>query len=239
MTAKFSTKSLQIACANCSLAQLCLPVGLTQAEINELDTLINSRFVLNPGEFLFKEGDTFTNLFAVRAGSFKAFRLSKDGEQTILNFYMPGEILGFHAIHEQKFHLSAVALETSSVCVIPFANLSNLTQKIPSLQKHIINLMSQKIDSDLTNYLNAPAQARVARFLLSISQRLHRRGLSGTEFNLSMSREDIGNFLGLATETISRIFSQMQKQQILASERRSIKILDMAKLHQLTYGETG
>lgn len=226
-------KKMQIACDNCAMARLCLPLGLSNEDIEKLDSLVTEREVINKGEYLFQSGSPFVNLYAIRSGSFKSFLLRPHGKQQIINFYLPGELLGFHAIAANKYIDSVIALETSSVCKIPFNDLFSLATQIPSLQSHFINLMSQQFNFDYVINSNQTAMQRLANFLLSISARFKRRGLCATEFNLEMTRDDMGNYLGLATETVSRTFSKLQQRGLIVMNRRQIKIVAFEKLQQL------
>ncbi len=226
-------KSFQLACANCSLAQLCLPLGLSVKEVVLLDELVQRRRILKNKEFLFHEQDIFKGLYAIRSGSFKSVKSVGD-EERIVGLYLPGELLGFHAISTEHYQTSAIALETSSVCEIPFDKLFAISSKLPSLQKHLLALMSEKLSHDYAIDPNSSAQERIARFLLSVSGRLSRRGLSASQFHLSMSREDIGAYLGLAPETVSRQFAKLQKDGVLRFHRRDMELLDIRRLQILS-----
>lgn len=236
MAEPINPKAFQLACANCSLAELCIPVGLTDQEVQKLDSIISKRKTLQRGDYLFHDGQHFEQIYAVRSGSFKASNVNNAGDERICGFYFPGELLGFHAIHKKHYLNNAIALETSSVCAISFDQLFELGTQIPTLQRHLFDIASQKLSIDNLIDLNSAAEERLARFLLSISSRYQRRGLSPAEFRLSMSRQDIAHYLGLATETISRLFSDLQQQNILSIDRRQVQLMDLRKLQLIATG---
>ncbi len=220
-------------CGDCRLGPLCLPIALNTAEIDQLDEIVKRGRPLNKGEHLFRQAEPFFAVFAVRSGSFKAYATSDDGTEQVTGFYLPGEIIGMDGISSLKHCSSAVALETSTVCEIPFNRLEELSSQMPSLQRRFFQIMGKEIAKDqqmLTLLGKNSAEERVASLLLSISTRNHNRSLSATRFRLSMSRAEIGNYMGLTVETVSRVFSRLQKQEIIGVDNREVEILDMAKL---------
>lgn len=220
-------------CGDCRLGPLCLPIALNTAEIDQLDDIVKRGRPLNKGEHLFRQAEAFGAVFAVRSGSFKAYSTSDDGTEQVTGFYLPGEILGMDGISSLKHCSSAVALETSTVCEIPFGRLEELSSQLPSLQRRFFQIMGNEITKDqqmLTLLGKNSAEERVASLLLSISSRNHHRNLSPTRFRLSMSRAEIGNYMGLTVETVSRVFSRLQKQEIIGVDNREVEILDMVKL---------
>ncbi len=225
------------ACKNCSLSSLCLPVGLDSAEMKRLDKIIHKQKVVQKGELLVREDQEFSGLFAVHSGSLKAYQSTPLGRDKIIGFYLPGELFGFDAIYPQKYTLTLQALELSSVCELPFAKLLGLASELPPLQSQLFSLMSQQINVDYVVNRQASAEQNIAAFLLNLSQRYQRRGLSATKFVLSMPRQDIANYLGLATETISRILTRFQENNLIHVERRQIELLDLRQLQILTCGE--
>lgn len=225
----------QVNCANCRLGSICLPFSLKAGEIDELDSIIQRSKPLQKGQHLYRESDEFKSVFAVRSGMMKAYRNTDDGREQVTGFYFPGEILGMDGIGNNAHASSAKALETSAVCEIPFNSLEKLSTALPQLQRHFFQLMSREIAEDqhlITLLSKSSADERLAAFLLSVSSRNARRGLSANAFRLSMSRVDIGNYLGLTVETISRVLSRMQKQNILLVDNREIEILDAGALHR-------
>lgn len=223
-------------CGNCRLSTLCLPLSLHLEDVDQLNRIVQRGRPLQPGAFLYRAGEAFTSLFAIRSGSVKASTLNERGEEQVTGFYLPGELVGLDGIAEDQYTNSVVALETSSVCEIPFHLMEDLSLKIPSLQRHVFQLLSREITHDqqlMTLLSKSNAQVRVAALLLSLSKRHQRRNLSSREFRLPMSRSDIGNFLGLTIETISRVFTRLQQQGVLVVDKRRIQIADMEALRSL------
>ena len=224
-------------CQNCSLLQLCLPMGLAEGDLEKLDNIIQRRKPVQKGDFLYHMGDPFKAVYAVRSGSFKTFTVNPDGEEQIVGFYLPGELMGIDAISANHHICSAKALETTSVCEIPYERLEQLSLEIPGLQHHLLSLMSQEIQHDqckLMMVAKLPAEGRVANFMINLSERFKQRGYAATDFNLSMSRNDIANLLGLAVETISRILTHFQESGILKVERKHIEILNLEQLRRIS-----
>jgi len=223
-------------CQNCSLYDLCLPMGLDSGDLDRLDNVIKRRQSVNKSAFLFRMGESLKSVYAVRSGSFKTYLTNPDGTEQIIGFSLPGELLGMDAISENEHVCSAKALETSNVCEIPFERLELLAREIPNLQHQLFRLMSKEIQQDQNSMLllaQMPAETRLASFLLGMSERLNKRGYAASEFNLSMSRGDIANLLGMAVETISRLLGQFQDSGLLSVERKHITILNLDKLRRL------
>lgn len=222
-----------VSCGDCRLGELCLPIALDAAEIARLDEIVKRGRPLKKGDYLFRQGDDFKAIYAIRAGSFKSFKTARDGAEQVTGLYLPGEIVGMDGISSNSHDSSAIALETGSVCEIPFSQLEELSTRIPSLQGRFFRLMSQEIAKDqqmLTLLSSNTAEERVAALLLSISTRQHRRKLSPTQFRLPMTRAEIGSYLGITLETVSRIFSRLQKQQVVDVENKELHILDLSAL---------
>ena len=235
----FNVSALRASCAACSMHQLCLPMGLGESEINRLDEIIGRRRKIPKDGLLYRIDDTFTNLYAIRLGHFKTFQLTPNGEQQITGFQMAGELLGMDAISTDKHHCDAVALEDSEVCEIPFARLEELFGSIPTLLHHFHRMMSQEITREQNVMLllgNMRAEQRFAAFLVNLSARYAARGYSSTNFHLRMSREEIGNYLGLTIESISRLLSRFKKQSLLRVSNREIEILEPVSLKAIAAG---
>ena len=235
----FNVSALRASCAACSMHQLCLPMGLGESEINRLDEIIGRRRKIPKDGLLYRIDDTFTNLYAIRLGHFKTFQLTPNGEQQITGFQMAGELLGMDAISTDKHHCDAVALEDSEVCEIPFARLEELFGSIPTLLHHFHRMMSQEITREQNVMLllgNMRAEQRFAAFLVNLSSRYAARGYSSTNFQLRMSREEIGNYLGLTIESISRLLSRFKKQSLLRVSNREIEILEPVSLKAIAAG---
>ncbi|AZO82525.1 Crp/Fnr family transcriptional regulator [Stutzerimonas stutzeri] len=235
----FQNQNLKSACSNCSVLELCLPLGLTGKEIERLDTLIVQRFKVKKGATLYRAGDPLRSLYAVRIGSFKTSVLSVDGREQVTGFQIPGEMLGLDAISTDLHACNAVALEDSEVCPIHFAHLEKLARELPSLQHNLNKILSREIvrDHDMLMMLgNMNSDERLAAFLLNWSQRLNTRGYSSTSFVLKMRREEIGSYLGLRLETICRGIAHLRDQGLVEINGRDVKILNMDGLKQLNVG---
>lgn len=231
--ARIPSRTLNVSCSDCSLNPICLPVAVKTQELDELDSIIKRSKPLKKGEHLFRASDPFKSIYAVRSGTIKTYSVTEDGEEQVTGFYLPGEILGIDGIGTNAHSNSAKSLETAAVCEIPFDQLEKMASAIPSLQHHFFKLMSQEIQSDQQLIMllsKKSAEERIGSLLLSISARHAKRGLSATLFRLPMSRNDIGNFLGLAVETVSRVFTRLQKQNIIAVDGKEIEILSMEEL---------
>ncbi len=223
-------------CAECALNPVCLPPSVEDSDLDQLDSIIERNRPLQRGAHLFHERQPFEAVYAVRSGAIKAYTTQPGGEEQVTGFYLPGEIVGLDAISAGHHASSAVALETTAVCTIPFADLQHLSQRLPGLQHHLFKLMSKEIQNDQQLMLllsKRSAEERIASLLLSLSARHKRRRLSESRFRLPMSRSDIGNYLGLAVETVSRIFTRFQQSGMLEVEGKDITILDRAQLCQV------
>ena len=235
-----SFENIKIACKNCSLATLCLPMGLAPKDVEKLDEIVKRNRPLHRGDHLFREGDSFHCLYIVKTGSVKTYAPSEDGGEQVLGFHLPGELIGLDAIEKEQHHCSAKVLETSAVCEIPFSMFTELSSSIPSLQHQMYRLLSREIGNDeemLTLLGKKNAEERLAAFLISLSGRFKRRGFSASDFYLSMSRHEIGNYLGLAVETISRLFTRFQDEGLMNVERKHIQLLDIDRLRSITQGD--
>jgi CRP/FNR family transcriptional regulator len=224
------------ACSSCNLRELCLPVGLSSEQVNQLDDLVATRRSVARGETLFRTGDPFHSLFAVRTGFFKTCISAEDGRDQVTGFQMAGELLGLDGISTERHACDAVALEDSSVCVIPFHDLEDLSLRISELQRVVHKIMSREIVRDHGVMLllgSMRAEERLAAFLLNLTQRLHARGFSRSELVLRMTREEIGSYLGLKLETVSRTFSKLQDDGVLEVKQRQIRILEQDALRAI------
>ena len=222
-----------VSCNECSLNPVCLPLAVSENQLSELEEIMKRGRPLKRGEHLYRASDPFESVYAVRSGALKSYSLSEEGEEQVTGFYLPGEIVGMDGISTAHHMSSVKALETASVCEIPFSKLEQLSQRIPSLQHHFFSLMSREIQADRELHMllsKKSADDRVAHLLLSISARHQRRGLSPSAFRLPMSRYDIANYLGLAVETVSRIFTRFQQNQLIRAEGREVEILDRGAL---------
>ncbi len=226
----------QVSCGDCRLSSICLPISLHIDDIDKLDSIIQRSRPLQKGEYLYRSNEAFHSVYAVRSGTIKSVNITNNGEEQVTGFYLPGEILGMDGLAQNHYNNSAIALETSAVCEIPFSRLEELSIQIPKLQRHFFQLMSKEIASDqqlITLLSKNSADERIAALLLSISSRNHQRHLSASEFRLPMSRTDIGNYLGLTIETVSRVLSRLQKSGVLKVDKKDISIVDMTALKKI------
>lgn len=226
----------KVACTDCNLVGLCLPLGLETDDIERLDAIIKRNRPLHRGDHVFHTGDSFRSIYAIKTGVIKTYAQCTDGTEQVLGFHLPGEIIGLDGIDPGKHGCSAKALETAAVCELPFSTLEQLSSQMPGLMHQMFSLMSKEIvkDSNLMALLGrSTAEQRLAAFLLSLSFRFQRRGFSSTDFFLSMSRQEIGSYLGLALETVSRLFTHFQEEAILEVSRKHVRIVDMEKLKEL------
>lgn len=223
-------------CLHCHQAQLCLPQGLNKEEIKLFDQAVRRNRVVKRGEQLFHQGDAMGSLYLVRSGALKIYSLSDDGDEQILGFYWPGDMLGLDAVSNGIHDCTAVALETSSVCELGFSQLNGMAQKLTGLTLPMNGFYGREISRDhalLRLLSRKSAEQRLAGFLLDLSDRFAQRGFSAHEFHLSMSRHDIANYLGLVIETVSRLFARLQEEGVLNVDRRHIVVRDLQKLREL------
>jgi CRP/FNR family transcriptional regulator len=229
----FDISHIRSSCATCSLREICLPVGLNDQEIQVLGDVVSYKRKVPRGGYLHRTGMKFQSLFAVRSGFFKTCVLEEDGRQQVTGFHMTGELLGLDAISTDTHTCDAIALEDSEVCEIPFAKLEEISRTIPSLMRHFHKIMSREIVRDHGVMLllgSMKAEERLASFLLNLSRRFLMRGYSESEFNLRMTREEIGSYLGLKLETVSRAFSKLQDENIITVDNKHIQINDIDRL---------
>lgn len=222
-------------CQSCSLRSLCLPLSLDFSDIDRLDSIINRGRPLKKGEFLFRQEENFKALYAIRSGCIKTYSLTAQGEDQITGFYLPGELVGLSGIASQQYPVSAVAIETTTICEIPYSRFEQLTDQMPDLKRQFIKSLSKEIRDDLQMMLllsQKNAEERVANFLMDLSARIQRRGYAADFIYLTMSRNEIANYLGLAVETISRVFSRLQKSEIITVNGRAVEIINQAGLEE-------
>jgi len=236
MSTEIRADAVKVACSNCNLRELCLPVGLAEADVDRIDELVGGRRFVKRGEMLFRTGDRFESLFAIRTGFFKTRVSTEDGHDQVTGFQMAGELLGLDGISNDRHQCDAVALEDSQVCQIPYERLEEISREVNVLQHHFHKIMSREIVRDHGVMLllgSMRAEARLAAFLLNLTQRLQARGFSATSLVLRMTREEIGSYLGLKLETVSRAFSHFQEDGLLEVKQRDIRIVDSAGLRRL------
>lgn|SRR5574340_32656 len=237
-----SLVNIKVACSQCSLRELCLSEGLSVDELEKLDHLVGTRRRVKRQQYLYRSGEDFEALYAVRTGFFKTDVLMEDGREQVTGFQMTGEILGMDGIGTDRHNCNAVALEDSEVCVIPFSQLEVLSREVEALQRNFHKVMSREIvrDQSLMMLLGRMrAEERLAAFLLNMSQRFTARGYSPAEFHLRMTREEIGSYLGLKLETVSRAFSRFQEEGLIGVQQKHIRILDIPGLRKLLSYQQG
>jgi len=229
----------KVACSSCNLRELCLPVGISDDQMERLDSIVATRRSVPRGDALFRVGEAFTSLYAVRTGFFKTCVGSEDGRDQVTGFQMAGELLGLDGIGADRHTCDAVALEDSQVCVIPYHQLEDLSRELSDLQRHFHKIMSREIVRDHGVMLllgSMRAEERLAAFLLNLTQRLRARGFSASSLVLRMTREEIGSYLGLKLETVSRAFSKFQDEGVLEVKQRHIRVLNPEALQALVNG---
>jgi len=231
-----SIRELKVHCSTCSMRELCLPVGLSPDEVGQIDVLVGARVKLRKGDSLYRVGDPSAALYAVRLGSLKTTVLAEDGREQVAGYHMLGDIIGLDGIGSGHHGCQAQALEDTEVCVLPFERLEDLARDLPSLQRNLHQFLSREISRDHNVMLllgSMRAEERLAVFLLNLSDRYRKRGYSSTEFVLRMTREEIGSYVGLKLETVSRLFSRFQEEGLIQVQGRAVKLLDLTALKRI------
>ncbi len=235
-TVPVSAAQLRSACSQCNLLELCLPFGMDDHEIQRLDELVGSRRKVKRQQPLYRAGDPFEAIYAIRVGWFKTDVVLEDGREQVTSFQMTGEMLGLDGISTEAHSCNAIALEDSEVCVISYSRLEELSRQFEGLQHQFHKVMSREIvrDHGVMMLLGSMrAEERLAAFLLNLSQRFNARGFSATDFHLRMTRDEIGSYLGLKLETVSRAFSRFQDEGIIAVQQKHVQIVDMPRLRKM------
>lgn len=235
-TRRMNPQTIKVACSNCNLRELCMPMGLKPEELERIDEVVAIRRKVKRGTTLFRNGEKFTSLYAIRTGFFKTCVATEDGRDQVTGFQMAGEIIGLDGIVQDHHTCDAVALEDAEVCVMPFDRIEELSREVTALQHHVHKIMSREIVREHGVMLllgSMRAEERLAAFLLNLTQRLHARGFSASALVLRMTREEIGSYLGLKLETVSRTFSKFQEEGLLEVKQRDIRITDEAGLRAL------
>ncbi|MCW5299052.1 fumarate/nitrate reduction transcriptional regulator Fnr [Herbaspirillum lusitanum] len=232
-------QALKAGCASCSLHQLCLPMGLDETDMQRLDQIIGRRRRIKRDQSLYRMGDAFDMLYAIRLGHFKTYQVNSNGSQQITGFQMAGELLGMDAIGTGRHQCEAVALEDSEVCEIPFSRLEELFQDMPVLLRQFHRIMSKEISREqgvMLTLNSMSAQQKLAAFLVNLSTRYATRGYSASRFQLRMTREEIGNYLGLAVESVSRLLSNLKKNGVVDVNHRDLELLNLPALRSIALG---
>lgn len=235
-TATINIRELRASCSSCTLKELCLPLGFSPADLEMLDGLISIRKTIKRGQYLFRSGDRFEALYAIRYGFMKSMVLMDDGREQVTGFHMMGEIIGLDGIGSERHSCDLLALDDTEVCVMQYSKIEELTQRFPQLQSNLHKIMSREIVSDHSVMLllgSFNADERLAAFLINLSQRFKARGYSSAEFILRMTRAEIGSYLGMKLETVSRVLSRFQDEGLLQVNQKSIRIDNMDGLKAL------
>ena len=230
------SRKAETTCASCNLRELCLPGGLCIDDLERAQTIVYARRRVRRGESIFAAGDEFKSVYAIRSGFFKTSVVDDEGREQVTGFFMGGELLGLDGIGTGRHNGTAIALEDSDVCVMPYTLIEEMARELPSLQRHLHAVLAREIvrDHGVMMLLGSMrAEERLAAFLLNLSKRFTRRGYSQTEFHLRMTREEIGSFLGLKLETVSRLFSKFQEDGLIEVQQKHVRILDAGGLEGL------
>jgi CRP/FNR family transcriptional regulator len=227
------SRKREVSCASCNLREICLPAGLCAEDLERAQSVVHGRRKLRRGESVFSAGDEFKAIYAVRSGFFKTSIVDGEGREQVTGFLMAGELLGLDGIGSGRHFGTATALEDSEVCIMPYALIEQMAREVPSLQRHLHAVLSREIvrDQGVMMLLGSMrAEERLAAFLTNLSKRFRRRGFSPSEFHLRMTREEIGSYLGLKLETVSRLFSQFQKEGLIEVVQKHVRIRDAERL---------
>ena len=220
-------------CSTCAFSQACLAEGMDKGQLGELHLLVEHIGPLHTGDHVFRTGDPFSFIAAVRSGTVKTYVVDGDGRERVLGFHLPGEVIGLDAIDDERYPCCAVALDTVTLCRFSFSRMAELAAQLPGLQRQLFRLMSRDIGAANRLAGDWSADQRMAAFLLGISHRLASRGFSATRFALTMARADIGNHLRLASETVSRVLTRFQDDGLIVVERREVELRDLRRLEVL------
>lgn len=231
-----SIRDIKVTCTNCSLDNICFPRGLTKEEIGNISQVIKAKNMLHRGDCLFHQGDDFRGVVAIKSGSAKLVADDHYGNEHILKVLLPGELLGFDGFHNGKYQCSAFALEALSFCILPAQSMNDLFQNHPALTRELFRHSSEKInqDKDFIVLSKQPAEEKMAHFLIALSDRMRKRGFSSSEFTLSLTRQEIGNHLGLAMETVSRLLKKFQQQELILVKSKFIVLKNIPKLRAVS-----
>lgn len=221
-------------CQKCAVNSLCLPSGLSISESQELESIISVSQIIDKNKKLFSIGNKFNALYVVHSGMFKTTIINENGKERIISFHLPGEIMGLDGIHSETLESTATAITMSSYCKIPFNSLLDIAEDYPSIQKNILKVMSREIHSCKKNHMDIDSKAKLALFIKTIAQRFKKRGYSDEEFLLPISQRDIASYLGMAEETLSRIFKKLQKLEVIKYKKHILTILDKNLLAKIS-----
>lgn len=222
----------QVACSNCNLSRICIPSRMKPNEVAAFSDAVRRNRNLQKGDTIYQAGDLFNGIFALKAGTAKLVHMDRSGNEAIVSVMLPGEFLGFDGLASGRYVCSLVALETSSYCELPAHQLPRLTQYIPAIHSILLQRSSERFQESIRRMalIQRPAEERLAAFMLDLSRRLHARGFSATEFRVSLTRQEIGNHLGLALETVSRLLGQFETLGLIQVQGKLIRIVNAEAL---------
>ncbi len=220
-------------CQKCAVNSLCLPSGLSPEELEELESVITSSKITNKNHTVFTLGEKFSSLYVVHSGMFKTTVVDESGKERIISFHLPGEIMGLDGIYSNVYQSTSTALTMSSFCKIPYNGLLDIAEDHPVIQRNLMKVMSKEIFNCKKNHLDIGSKAKLALFIKTISRRFKARGYSDVEFFLPISQRDIASYLGMAEETLSRIFKKLQTQKVVKYSKHILTILDKSELSEI------
>jgi len=231
----------QVVCRDCSLSMLCLPASLKAENLEAFDRIVKRSYPLRKGEHLFLEGDMFQSVYIIRSGTVKAYMATSEGDEQITGFFLPSEMIGIGGVDRSLYPVSAQALETTMACEIPYNRLEALCERFSDLRRDMLKAISRRIREDQSMKLllsKKNADERIAAFLVNLAAKFRRRGFSSQAFRLVMSRNEMGNYLGLAVETVSRVFSRFQKGGLINANGKEIEITNLVELCNMSGSAT-
>ncbi|WP_319557825.1 fumarate/nitrate reduction transcriptional regulator Fnr [Thiomicrorhabdus sp.] len=228
--------AFHIGCGNCGLQKICFPTGLVKSDVDRLDTIVDRKPALKKGQHLYQVGDKFQSLFAIRAGVVKLYEITDSGEEVIHGFYLPGDVLGMDGVENKTHQFSASALDSLSICSLPFDQLNDLSLQVPNLHNQILKVMSKeanesRLHTDLL--MKKSADQRMAQFIFGMSERYRERGYVYDSFRLAILHRDVALYLGLTPETVSRILAKMHSDGIASWKKKEVQIMDRDALMAL------
>jgi CRP/FNR family transcriptional regulator len=233
-------KDFQVSCNNCNLDAICLPRGLSQQETEDLNSVVKNNSILQRGEYIYRQGDPFKGIVAIKSGTAKQTTSDPDGNEHILDILLPGELAGFDGLNKDKYNCSVVALEQMTFCELPSKNFDTLCQNAPTITREFFKHCSQCIN-ELQNKMilsKRPADEKLALFLINLSERLNKLGFSSMSFTLPLTRQELGNHLSMTLETVSRMLQQLQNKGFIKVQRKYIEIKDFDSLKKLCTHES-
>ncbi len=233
-------KDFQISCENCNLDTICLPRGLSEQEVKNLSDVIKNNSVLQQGEYIYRQGDNFKGIVAIKSGTAKLVSNDNHGNEHILNLLLPGELAGFDGLNQSKHSCSAIALEVMNYCELPAEKFDHLCQRVPGIARELFRHSGESINESQNQVITSKqsAEVKLALFLTNLSDRLKKRGFSSLSFNIPLTRQEMGNHLGLTLETVSRMLKHLQNEGLITVQRKHIEINDLKSLQTICSRQT-